>query len=563
MKTTNFNSEVQQLMSTSTTNNSVVNDMVLETAPSPGRIAVAIAGYPYSPKAAILDLIDNSVEAAADSIAVLIDQGGKDLRSLAIVDNGTGISEDILDEVLRAGSRTAHLYGEQSLSRYGVGLKGAGFSLGARITVLTRSNGTLNRRSIDLNRIQETDRWIQEVRPPNEQEKTLFDLARNRLSTKDSTGSGTLVLIENPNIRSRDLTRFKNDIVRGIGQTYAKFLGSSSGSAKIGVRVVENWRDKPAYKDIEPIDPLHRENPSTTVLFNREEITFDDGSAIFFSAVALPHPSAVPPELKREYRYMQSDQGIYVYRNGRLLLGGETLGLFGRDFHLNAFRAEVEYTTTADERILVDVAKSSVILAPDASSRLQELVNICTKTADTLWRERDVLKPEDIKEVFQETNRLIESRHRLLVDIARKRKIQREKESTTTTTTEKSTNTAAKKVEKKPVTPEKPEKRETASYLVPRDSLPEDVLYRPIFHPDLKTVVVEVNLSHPFSKAIFAISASEGKGTLPRKATTAAQQLLFVLGDVEHSLNDDDMNRELFNQFRRYASMNLRALLAD
>ena len=58
----------------------------LETPPSPGRVAVAIAGYPYSPRAAVQDLIDNSVEAGADGVVVMMSVEDKQLVSIAIAD---------------------------------------------------------------------------------------------------------------------------------------------------------------------------------------------------------------------------------------------------------------------------------------------------------------------------------------------------------------------------------------------------------------------------------------------------------------------------------------------
>ena len=85
----------------------------------------------------------------------------------------------------------------------------------------------------------------------------------------------------------------------------------------------------------------------------------------------------------------------------------------------------------------------------------------------------------------------------------------------------------------------------------------------PTANPAVQSVVVDINLAHPFSKAVFSVSPGEGKRSVPRRATTAVQQLIYVLGHVEHMLNDELENRELFEQFRRYASMNLRALLAD
>ena len=521
-------------------------------------MAVAMAGYPYSEKAAVLDIVDNAVEAASDRISILLEQAGKELTSLAVVDNGTGIAPKILDEVLRVGSCTSHLYGKQSLSRYGIGLKGAGFSLGAKLTLLTQAEGhPLTRRSIDLDYIQQQDKWVQEAREPNEDDKELFRHAMAQLPEGGQRQNGTLVFIEKLNIHSRDITRLKNEIVRQLGETYAKFL-SGMASSTLQIKVVDEWnRDAPTTEAgiaIEPGDPLHRENPSTLVLHQREEIKLEDGTSLFFSAAILPHPNTVPIELKRKYRYTQQDQGIYVFRNGRLVMGGQTLGLFSNDFRLSAFRAELEYTSVADEHVLVDVAKSNVTITPEVYSRLQELVRVCTRTADTLWREKDVLTEEDIKGLFDESNSLIASRQKLIVDLARKRKEQREKAEES----EPQNGGSGGKAKAKEKT-----QRKDVPYLRPQNQMAEDVLYKPIYDPELRSVVVDVNMAHPFSKAVFSVSPGEGKKSVPRKATTAVQQLLYVLGHVEYSLDEDENNRQLLNRFRRYASMNLRTLLAD
>src|SRR5579862_4150070 len=143
------------------------------TEPASGRVVIAIAGFPYSARAAVLDLADNCVAAGATGISVLLpsDSDGQ----LVIADNGSGIAPEILNEVLRAGSRVEDRYSAQSLSRYGIGLKGAGFSLGGKIVILTQFNGEpLRRRAIELSVIQVSDSWIQDTRDPNPDEKALF-----------------------------------------------------------------------------------------------------------------------------------------------------------------------------------------------------------------------------------------------------------------------------------------------------------------------------------------------------------------------------------------------------
>lgn len=531
------------------------------TEPSSGRMAVAIAGYPYSARAAVLDIVDNSVAASAAGISISLpsDPAG----DIVVADKGTGVAPEILPEVLRAGSRVQDRYEPQSLSRYGIGLKGAGFSLGSKVVVLTRfAEQPIRRRGIDLPVIQAADEWIQDTREPSPEEQKFFETTIGNLPGENGKDTGTVVIISGLNLRSREISKLKTDIARGLGETYQKFL--NRGLLKIRINDI----------DIEAIDPLHRENPQTLVLYKREPISLSNGATVYFSAVSLPHPLQVPQDLRRRYRYAQVNQGFYLYRNGRLLRSGETLGLFNYDFHLNSFRAELEYSTDADEHISVDVAKSVVAVTLEVIQKLQEMVTVCRKTCDTLWRERDIVTDEDITSMFDDTNKLIASRANLLVESidARKKKVRAAGGK----------GTAAVAT---PMTPAKPPAKGAGApplpagtpvralppaakvpprdipYLQPVGTLPADVLYRPIWNGDVNAVVVQVNKSHPFYKAVFSSSSGEGRDSLPRAAATATQQLIFVLGATEWNVATDEDLERLFEQYRRFASMNLRALL--
>jgi hypothetical protein len=541
----------------SSTKNNIPYLAYESTEPSSGRMAVAIAGYPYSARAAVLDIVDNSV--AAEATGILIGLPADPRGQLIVADNGSGITPEILNEVLRAGSRVQERYAPQSLSRYGIGLKGAGFSLGGKIIVLTRSAGQpVRRRAIEMAVIQTADLWLQDTREPNKDEQLFFERTMSELPTEDGKDTGTVVMIEDLNLRSREISKLKTDIARALGEGYQKFL--HRGLLQITLNDTR----------IEPIDPLHRENPQTLVLYKREPIHLTNGATLYFSAVSLPHPNQLPIELRRRYRYTQSNQGFYLYRNGRLLRGGETLGLFNHDFHLNAFRAELEYTTDADEHINVDVAKSVVTITPEVQQKLQEVVQVCRKTCDTLWREKDVLSEEDVNGLFDETNKLIASRANLLAESieARKKKQRAAAQGTAVSRTgaptqPKSPQQATPSVGSTPKALPQGQKAvpRDIPYLQPVDTLPADVLYRPIWNGELSTVVVQVNRSHPFYKAVFSTSPGEGRDSLPRTAATATQQLIYVLGSTEWSLASDEEYERLFEQYRRYASMNLRALL--
>jgi len=557
---------------------------VIQTDPSAARIAHAIAAFPYDPLTATMDIVDNSVENGASGVSVLFAKKGKTIEEIVIADNGSGIAEAIVDEVLRAGSRTEHLYRSTSLSRFGVGLKGAGFALATTITILTRSEaGGIQRRSIDQEKIEKTDRWEQEARAPTEDERKFFEetLAALPGPSTEAGGTGTVVILRGVKLQTRDLTKLRSNLVRNAGETYGKFLSATADSIR---RLFINVDGVP----VEPFDPLHRENPDTQLIYRREKIDFDDGSSAFFTAVSMPHPNSQSDEIARRYRYIQKNQGAYVYRNGRLVRSGETFGLFSRDFHLNAFRVEIEYDSSADAHFKIDVAKSTIVLDDEAEAKLKALFRDSARTADTLWRQKDVPTKVEIDELFNESNRLIGSRANLLIAAIKQKKgelrvpkrgpvlpppkltptpptvVESPGPSADATSDDEFTSTA-----ENPTEPTPSPKRGFSPYLRAVDSLPDGVLYRPLMDGEVGGLVVEVNLSHPFAKAVFEAAAVEGGGgngkrAVPRRATTAIQQLLYVLGYCEYTMSgddDDDETARMFEQYRRYLSMNVTALL--
>jgi hypothetical protein len=555
---------------------------VIQTDPSAARIAHAIAAFPYDPLTATMDIVDNSVENGASGISVSFQKSGKVIEQIVIADNGSGISKSIIDEVLRAGSRTEHLYRTTSLSRFGVGLKGAGFALATNITILTRSEtGVIQRRSIDQEQIEKTDRWVQEARQPSANESKFLEETLAALpgpATKSGT-TGTIVILRGVKLQTRDLTKLRANLVRNAGETYGKFLSSTADSfRRLSIKIDDVL--------VEPFDPLHRENPDTQSIYRREKIDFSDGSSAFFTAVAMPHPNSQPEEIVRRYRYMQKHQGAYVYRNGRLVRGGETFGLFSRDFHLNAFRAEIEYDSSADGHFKIDVAKSTIVLDDEAETKLKEFFRDSARTADTLWRQKDVPTKVEIDDLFNESNRLIGSRANLLISAINQKKgelrvprrgpVAAPPKPNTPSVPGNPTSPTETPPIQAPGTTENTDdpaqitvKRGFSPYLRAVDILPDGVLYRPLMDGEVGGLVVEVNVTHPFAKVVFeaaAIEASAGNGkrAVPRRATTAIQQLLYVLGYCEYTMSgddDDDETARLFEQYRRYLSMNVTALL--
>ena len=109
-------------------------------------IVNALRNCGYNNYAAIADIIDNSVEPEVDATTVKIqfstDSGkGGPIKSINIIDNGCGMDFDTMNEAMCLGSMTGKT-GETNLGMYGAGLKTAALSLGKKLTVISRTQGS-------------------------------------------------------------------------------------------------------------------------------------------------------------------------------------------------------------------------------------------------------------------------------------------------------------------------------------------------------------------------------------------------------------------------------------
>ena len=129
-----------------------------EMIPSARRLMESLRDIGYDLAAAVADLVDNSIDADAESVRIDV---GHDLEGgwIRIADDGVGMSEGQLDEAMRYGS--ARSYGASDLGHFGLGLKTASLSQGRRLTVATRSTvrGPIRIRRWDLDHVARTDSW--------------------------------------------------------------------------------------------------------------------------------------------------------------------------------------------------------------------------------------------------------------------------------------------------------------------------------------------------------------------------------------------------------------------
>ena len=169
--------------------------MFIESTPNP-KLAQTLQNGNYNINAATEDIIDNSRDAGASIVDVVLDAPNlnKPLEAITIVDNGCGMNKKTLSEAIRYGADTDH--DSNDIGNYGIGLKTAGTSQGNRIKITTKTKrGKVWVGVLDLDHIIKTRKWEVWITEANAEEENTFISY-----LKDSTGQtkhGTVVRIEN------------------------------------------------------------------------------------------------------------------------------------------------------------------------------------------------------------------------------------------------------------------------------------------------------------------------------------------------------------------------------
>ncbi len=112
----------------------------------------------YSFDAALADIIDNSITASATRVEVQVRR--QPSLYVAVVDDGTGMSSDQLQEAMRYGGiGPTATRSDHDLGRFGLGLKTASLSQCRRLTVVSMRDGVLGGAVWDLDTIAATNDW--------------------------------------------------------------------------------------------------------------------------------------------------------------------------------------------------------------------------------------------------------------------------------------------------------------------------------------------------------------------------------------------------------------------
>ncbi|MHB8430067.1 MAG: ATP-binding protein [Acidimicrobiales bacterium] len=341
--------------------------------------AISRIGYEF--EHAVADLIDNSVDAKAANVLVRFIHDGRSVQSVSVIDDGNGMTGPELDTAMAFGARTGK--GDDSLGKYGMGLKSASFSQCEVLTVITSSNGIVQGRRWTAEKAR-CD-WLCEILRSSAAASYLRGHA-DRVAAADH---GTLVEWNRLDALSHSMqrpermieTRFQQ-LSNHLGLVFHRFLEDRRLRIRMDAFDIASGLRGFA-QDIEPLNPF----PKITGLagYPREfSFSVPGGPAVSFRAY-IWRRNAGDAGFKLGGGRLAKRQGIYVYRNDRLIQAGGWNGLRNdAEVHSSLARIEFNLPASLDAVFKPTVQKSAVSMPEEILEALREARSGTKRFADYL-----------------------------------------------------------------------------------------------------------------------------------------------------------------------------------
>jgi hypothetical protein len=361
----------------------------VELAPNPGRLVNILASVGHTMPSAVADLVDNAISADATRIDITFGRpDGGHGRWMSISDNGSGMEPARLAEAMRIGSDSE--YEDNSLGKYGYGLKGASWSQTRVFTVVTKREGAaVHHLTWDA---EDMDGWIAKSDPlePWEQEATTLGNRGTVVLWKDMRPPQNM-----PTARGLDPYSYEVMLLeRHLALVFHRFLeGKAAGRKKVAITINGNL--------VEPNNPVGH---PLAVVYDSKTVripTETDDGKVLVQAYLLPtedeiavHHEADGADAARRARELISlhgnwndTQGLFIYRHDRLIKWGGWHQMWKtNDEKTKLARVIVNFDKALDDAFKINISKQIVQLPMQLQAEIKNLANIARKDSQKKYR---------------------------------------------------------------------------------------------------------------------------------------------------------------------------------
>ncbi|MBU1619915.1 MAG: ATP-binding protein [Gammaproteobacteria bacterium] len=352
----------------------------VQAAPYASSLIEGHRDFGYSLETALADIVDNSITAGASEIRITAITSS-DTPHIAIVDNGSGMAESELVEAMRLGAKNpTHTRLRKDLGRFGLGMKSASFSQCRQLTVISRKDGDDTCAIWDLDHVALKNDWSLTI-IGNPTKLTHYPLL---------TSNGTAIIWEKLDRllgdasppQGKSIEHANAELVkaeRHLCQVFHRFLQGS----KPRISLYLNKRK------LRPLDPLCSDHPATQK--DPEEIIPLSKGNVRIRCHTLPHHRKMDSEYWDELAGPEGhvkSQGLYIYREDRLIIAGGWLGLTRQTELTKLCRIAIDIPNTMDTDWKIDVKKASAQLPPQVRERLKRIIERFVGTSKRTYSAR-------------------------------------------------------------------------------------------------------------------------------------------------------------------------------
>jgi len=335
----------------------------------PDASILSAIGRGHSLETAIADTVDNSIDAGARSITIRFVTRGATVTSIEIRDDGIGMTATQLESAMTLGKQRAYEPG--ALGHFGMGLKASAMSQGRTLTVYT-SCGFEPAIGMRLSRANRSGRFEVDVLNSHLAEREMRGYGEPESTGTVVVWSGLESVSQASAVSARHawLEDRIDRVRKHLGLIMHRLL--QKGDLQIEIEVYESeFGEAGVPRAVAPIDPfgftLWGKSGYPQVL---RGVT--PGGTTFDATCYILPPNSLTESAKIFGLDRRRWQGIYVYRNDRILQPGGWLALRpdGKaDYQLA--RVALDLTPALEASVVMNPEKHDVRITPDFAAAIE------------------------------------------------------------------------------------------------------------------------------------------------------------------------------------------------
>ena len=336
----------------------------IKLPPRPSSLLFAIRSIGYNFGTAVADIIDNSISAKADTINIYSDPFDKPY--FCFIDNGVGMTYNELKNAMLLGASKANR-DTLDLGRFGLGLKSASLSQCRKFSVVTKQKNNTYAMCFDIDEIEKNREWV--ILSLSQKQYQCLPM----FSKFDSLSHGTMVVWEVFDKIENSAKSFETTFRHRVAdaKSHVEFVFHRFyDSVKIYFNEVRIEKRDPFLKD-----SYGRQQEGRGVEVNLQ------GHTISIKPYTLPYSNSLTPEERRllgNPKSIYDEQGLYLYRNERLIAWGSWFHTEVRSELNKLARVQVDIPSALDDIWMLDVKKSSARIPDKIKEKIRVAVNDST-----------------------------------------------------------------------------------------------------------------------------------------------------------------------------------------